>query len=89
MNVRQDPAARRFSVEVDGHTGILDYELRDGVMTITHTRVPEAIGGRGVAGELTRVALDTARANGWKVVARCPYAAAFVRRHREYDDLLA
>ncbi|HET9836427.1 MAG TPA: GNAT family N-acetyltransferase [Rhodanobacteraceae bacterium] len=88
LDVRHDPAAHEFSVEVDGHVGVLDYNLRGNTMTITHTLVPEAIGGRGVAGELTRVALETARANGWKVVPMCAYAAVYMRRHPEYSDLL-
>jgi predicted GNAT family acetyltransferase len=88
LQVRHDAARHQFSVDVEGHAGVLDYSLRDGVMTITHTGVPEAIGGRGIAGELTRVALDTARANGWKVIPACSYAAVFLRRHPEYGDLL-
>jgi predicted GNAT family acetyltransferase len=87
LQVRHDSAGQQFNVEVDGHLGVLDYRLRDGVMTITHTGVPEAIGGRGIAAELTRFALDTARANGWKVVPACSYAAVFMRRHPEYGDL--
>jgi uncharacterized protein len=89
LQVRHDPAARQFSVEVEGVTGVLDYGLHDGVMTITHTGVPEAIGGRGVAGELTRFALETARAQGWKVVPMCSYAVVYLRRHPEYADLLS
>lgn len=88
MDIRHDPGSRQFHVEVDGHTGVLDYDLREAVMTITHTGVPDAIGGRGIAAELTRTALDTARANGWKVIPACSYAAVFIRRHPEYGDLL-
>jgi len=88
MEVIHRPAAQEFSVEVDGFMGVLNYDLRGTTMTITHTLVPEAIGGRGVAAELTRVALETARAQGWKVVPMCSYAAAFIRRHPEYGDLL-
>ena len=74
---------------VEGHHGELDYTLRDGVMVITHTEVPPAIGGRGVAAALTRTALATARREGWKVLPACSYAAAFIRRHPEFSDLLA
>ena len=88
MDVQHDTQAQEFTTEVDGHRAELQYRLRDGVMTITHTGVPDEIGGRGVAAELTRVALETARANGWKVVPACAYADAFMRRHREYQDLL-
>ncbi|MGN6314226.1 MAG: GNAT family N-acetyltransferase [Rhodanobacteraceae bacterium] len=88
LQVRHDPGKRAFTVEVGGYTGTLDYDLRGTTMTITHTLVPEAIGGRGVAADLTRVALETARANGWKVVPMCSYAVAYLRRHPEYNDLL-
>jgi predicted GNAT family acetyltransferase len=89
MDVIHDADARQFHVDVEGHRGIIDYTLRDGVMAITHTGVPPAIGGRGVAAELTRAALETARREGWKVVPACSYAAAFIRRHPEFAALVA
>ena len=59
--IRHDPNARQFVADVDGNRAHLDYTLADGVMTITHTRVPPAIGGRGIAAELMAAALDAAR----------------------------
>lgn len=94
MDVIHDADARQFHVDVEGHRGELDYTVHEGgrrgsVMTITHTGVPPAIGGRGVAAELTRFALETARREGWAVVPACSYAAAFIRRHAEFSDLVA
>lgn len=104
MGINHDIAAHRFTLDIDGERGVLDYILSDGalsggkqsdaalhdrVMTIVHTGVPPPIGGRGIASELTRAALDVARREGWKVVPACSYAAAFLRRHPEYADLLA
>ena len=74
---------------VDGALCALDYTLDHGVMTITHTLVPEAVGGRGLAGTLVRAALDAARLEGWKVVPACSYAKAWMVRHPEFDDLRA
>ncbi|HEX5352778.1 MAG TPA: GNAT family N-acetyltransferase [Rhodanobacteraceae bacterium] len=88
MDINHDINTHRFSVEAEGHRGIVDYTLRDGVMTITHTEVPPPIGGRGIAAALTRAALDTARREGWKVVPACSYAAAYIRRHPEFADLM-
>ncbi|MGH8213752.1 MAG: GNAT family N-acetyltransferase [Rhodanobacteraceae bacterium] len=88
MDVDHDIAAREFTAQIEGHRAELQYRLSEGVMTIVHTGVPDEIGGRGVAAELTRFALETARANGWKVVPACEYAEVFMRRHREYEDLL-
>ncbi|QIY02533.1 N-acetyltransferase [Bordetella bronchiseptica] len=79
----------RFETTVDGQRCELDYVLRDHIMTIVHTDVPAPVGGRGIAAELTRAALDTARQRGWKVVPQCSYAAVYLKRHPEYQDLQA
>ena len=67
---------------------VLDYGLASAVMTITHTEVPAEVGGRGIASALVRAALDAARAEGWKVVPACSYAAVWMQKHPEYRDLL-
>lgn len=87
--VTQDLAQSRFTATVDGVLCVLDYQLQDKVMAIVHTGVPSQVGGRGIAAELTKVALDTARTNGWKVRPLCSYAAVYMRRHPDYNDLLA
>ena len=78
-----------FEWTEDGALSVLDYQLNGNVMTITHTGVPEAVGGRGIAADLTRHALDTARSRGWKVRPVCSYAAVYIKRHPEYQDLVA
>ncbi|MFC3551744.1 GNAT family N-acetyltransferase [Lysobacter cavernae] len=86
--IQHDPAAEVFTTTVDGVEARLDYHLADGWMVITHTGVPDAIGGRGIAGELVRAAFEHARAQGWNVRPACSYAAAWVERHPEYNQLL-
>ena len=86
-SVRHDVERHRFETTVEGRDCEIDYRLSGKVMTITHTGVPAPVGGRGIAAEMTRFALETARANGWKVVPACSYAAAYMTRHREFDDL--
>jgi predicted GNAT family acetyltransferase len=93
--INHDESAHRFTTEVDGSSAHLDYALDGRVMTITHTRVPPAIGGRGIAAELMRSALQAARASGWSVTPACSYAVAYMARHpqgsderRHIDDLL-
>jgi predicted GNAT family acetyltransferase len=84
--ISHDHDAHRFTVEVEGMLAQLDYTVADGVMTITHTRVPAAIGGRGIAGELMRSALDAARKAGWAVNPACSYAAAYMAKHPQGAD---
>ena len=87
--VSHELAESRFLLNVDGLDAVVEYERRDGVLTITHTRVPEAIGGRGLAGRLVQAAFDQARAEGWRVVPECSYARVWAGRHPQYADLLA
>jgi uncharacterized protein len=88
-NVRHDSSHRRFIAVVDGHEAGLEYEQRGDVLSLTHTGVPPEIGGRGVAGDLMRTALEYARTEGLKVQPACSYAAAFMERHPQYADLMA
>jgi len=81
IEVRHDASAHRFTAEVEGQRAVLEYEIVGDTMIITHTGVPAAIGGRGIAGELVRAALDTARTAGWQVHSVCSYAAAFIAKH--------
>lgn len=87
-DITHDPALGRFACTVDGHPCELDYRLDGRRMTIMHTGVPPEVGGRGIAADLTRAALDTARARGWQVLPLCSYAQTYIRRHPEYADLL-
>lgn len=89
--VQHDPESARFLARLDGHRGVLAYH-RVGAgaaerIVIPSVVVDPAIEGRGVAGALTRAALDWARANGLRVEPVCPYVVAWMRRHPEYDDL--
>lgn len=88
-DVTHDTAGQRFTRTDDGYTSAIDYALDAGVMTILHTNVPQAVGGRGIAGALTRFALETARGQQWTVIPQCSYARAFIDKHTEYQDLLA
>ena len=87
--IRHEPDALRFLVEQDGEVAELVYALERGRMVIEHTRVPEAIGGRGIAGQLVRAAFAHARDTDLRVVPACSYAAAWVARHPEFATTLA
>lgn len=89
IDVQHDSGNRVFFAIVDGQRCVLEYDLTGATMTITHTGVPEALGGRGIAGKLTRAALAGARVQGWKIVPACSYARLFFERNPEYADLLA
>lgn len=87
-DVVHNVAANRFEAVVDGVLCVLEYDLHEGVMTITHTGVPDAVGGRGIAGALASAAFETARREHWRVVPACTYVEAWIKRHPEYANLV-
>jgi predicted GNAT family acetyltransferase len=89
LAVQHDPDSSRFFADVEGSRAVLCYRSAGAMMTILHTGVPDAIGGRGIAAALTRAALEFARRSRWRVRPQCSYAAAYMRRHAEYADLMA
>lgn len=86
--VTDNPARSRFELKEAGQTAFADYRREPGRLVIPHVEAPPALRGTGVAGRLMEAVLASARAEGLKVVPLCGYASAYIRRHREHQDLL-
>jgi uncharacterized protein len=89
LTVTNNEAAECFEMLVDGLRAVLTYRLFPGGIVFLHAEVPRSLEGQGLAGKLTRFALDFARANHLRVVPRCPYVSSFIRKHAEYQDLVS
>lgn len=87
--ITHNQAKSRFEYTEQEMLCVLDYVLHDNLAVFTHTGVPPALGGRGIAADLVRFGLDTARSLGWKIRPDCSYVAAFIERNKQYQDLLA
>lgn len=79
----------RFAILIDEYVAELDYRIRDGVITFTHTGVPRALEGNGIGSLIVRAGLDYARQQGYKVVPLCSFVDAYMQRKEEYADLRA
>jgi predicted GNAT family acetyltransferase len=88
MDVIDNPAERRFEIEVDGKLSIAEYRLVAGGIMFTHTEVPPELGGRGIGGQLVRAGLKAARERGLKVLPVCPFFARYMKEHPEEHDIL-
>lgn len=87
--VIDNKAEAEFELTVGGKRAVAAYQMEGGTIVFTHTIVPKAIEGRGVASRLIRGALDQVRDRGLKVVPQCPFVAAYIKRHPDVQDLLA
>ncbi len=75
----------RFELDIDGHLAIVTYSISDGAIYFTHTETPAHLQGRGIAGRLVQAAFESARQRGLKIVPRCSYVAAYLKRHPEFQ----
>ncbi len=88
-SVTRNKAANRFELMVDGHTAFADYRLDNDVLFITHVEAPPDLRGTGAAGKLMQGMMEHCQAAEQKVTPVCGYAAAWIRKHKEFYPLLA
>jgi predicted GNAT family acetyltransferase len=87
--VRDNRAADRFEIDIDGQVAFAQYVLAPDHIIFTHTEVPEALGGRGLATKLVEAGLASARQRGLSVIPRCSVFGRYMIKRPETHDLLA
>lgn len=70
--------------------GYIEYTIEDKVMDLPHTLVLPEFEGQGVGSALVRQTLDMIREmdSELRVTPTCPFIDVWIRRHKEYQDLL-
>ncbi|MFA6115252.1 MAG: GNAT family N-acetyltransferase [Sphingomonas sp.] len=64
------------------------YSLEDGRVVLRHTEVPPEYGGQGIGKRLAHAVFELLKADGKRVVAKCPFMAAYAARNPEYAVML-
>lgn len=77
--IHHEPERQRFVCRVDGLESVADYRRRGAQIDFSHTYVPDALRGRGIAEKLVREALAWARDQGLHIEASCWYVRKFLR----------
>jgi predicted GNAT family acetyltransferase len=62
--------------------------FKEGIVVIDHTYVDPSLRGHGVASDLMNATCAYIKEIGLKMVATCPYAVVWFKRHHAYDDIL-
>ena len=87
-DIVNNKAQQRYELAVEGHIAATYYKVEGKIITFIHTEVPPELGGKGIGSKLIRGALDQVRAEGFKVIAQCPFVKAFIEKNADYQDLL-
>jgi len=62
--------------------------IKKGVVVVDHTYVDPSLRGQGVASNLMHEVCNYAKIKGYKMVATCPYAVVWFKKHQEFNDLI-
>ena len=90
LRVVDNPAERRYEAQLDGRVvGVSEYDLAGDRIVFLHTEVDPSVEGLGIGSRLAQGALDDVRRRGLKAVPECPFIAAWLKRHRDYADVVA
>ncbi|MGJ3508030.1 GNAT family N-acetyltransferase [Enemella sp. A6] len=82
--------ATQYELLINGvQAGYLDYELSGDLVVMHTTFMSEEYKGQGLGSSIVEAALQDARANGRKVVPRCPFVQAYLAKHPEYAEVVA
>jgi predicted GNAT family acetyltransferase len=85
ISVRNNAAASQYEAVLHGKVvGLAAYRLSGNRVIFTHTEVDPELGGRGVGATLAKHALDDVVAAGKTITPRCPFIAAYLRKHPSY-----
>lgn len=87
--IRDNPARSRFEMDAGEDIAVVNYRLVPGIITLSHTEVPEDLEGQGYGSTIVRGVLDIVRSRGLKIAPACGFVAAFIRKNPEFQDLLA
>lgn len=89
LSIKNNEANHRFETQINGEIALVEYVRFDNGIIFSHTEVPPSLEGRGIGSKLAQAGLDYARVENLTVVPLCSFVASFIRKHQEYQSLVA
>jgi predicted GNAT family acetyltransferase len=88
--VTDNKEQQRFETDLGGgQYAFVTYRHKNGNIELLHTEVPEELEGQGIAGNLVKGIFEQIKEQNFKAVAHCSYIKVYLKRHPEYNELLA
>ena len=87
--MKDNQALKRYELQVDGYIAYANYRLDKGVINIDYVFAPPELRGSGAAGKLMAEIVKMAQERGVKIHPICGYAVAWLKKHDEFEGLVA
>jgi len=90
ITFEHDEERETFEAIIGDDRAVLEYRSnKEGKFFITHTEVPPALQGKGIASILVNHVFDYIRTNNMRMIPVCPYVKSYLKKHPEHMDLVA
>jgi uncharacterized protein len=86
--VNNNEKTQRFEIHEAGELAYLEYRYFKNDIALMHTFVPEVLEGKGIASTLAHYALEWAKEHQKPVIVYCPFVAAYLKKHTEYNSII-
>lgn len=86
--MKNNSSLSRYEMEIDGHVAYANYRIDGEIINIDYVFAPEELRGSGAAGKLMEEIARMARDKKMKILPICGYASVWLRRSKEYRDLM-
>lgn len=82
-------AESQFEFQIGNQTASIEYAIQGDKIYLTHTEVPEALTGNGIASELVKQTLQHIKKQNLTVMPLCSFVAHYIDNHSEWHSLLS
>ena len=89
QKLKVNDASHRLELDIEGSIAFVEFKLLHDMLLLIHTEVPTTLEGKGVAGAIVQKALQYAKDNNYKIVPLCPFVQSYLKRHKEWNDIVA
>lgn len=88
MEVIHNKDKQQYTMEVDGETAKIDYQMQDGKMHLVYSEVPFNIRGQGIGKVLVEKTFEKLTEEGHEAVAVCGYIQSVAKGSDKWNAVI-
>ncbi|PCJ93399.1 MAG: N-acetyltransferase [Flavobacteriaceae bacterium] len=88
MEIKDNSFLRQFEARMDGHLAKIEYSSQERKVFLTKLVIPEEITNESFKEDFIRAVLHQIQDKNLRVVPTSPQIAGFLRKNRQYKEML-
>ncbi|MGB1269182.1 MAG: GNAT family N-acetyltransferase [Flavobacteriaceae bacterium] len=88
LTLKDNDFLRQFEIAIDNHLATIEYSLQERKIFLTKIHIPEEITEDDFQNTFIKIVFDNIEERNLRVVPTCPAIAIFIRKNKQYRNLL-